>query len=162
MSVTTHAAHEDGALRRASLRALGLAFRLLGPLRMETTLDYWSRGAAGTVTHTTRFSKWGLTVLSSTETLHLEVPGPDLGLDGELRAWPLRWRRFGFGEARVTIEPDALGARYIFEPMGLPVEQRTRVVEDGLEISQDAGWWRATGLLRRTGPLGRSSSGDAD
>jgi len=142
-----------GALRAAAIplgaklawMAMGVVSRVLGDLRMATTL---SRGANGEWSHTTLVSKWGIVALETEERITLAPDGRSLVMKGEMRAWP----RLGAPERYDSdgeIDESATRATYRVPMLGAPLVQRTRIVPEGLELSQETPWSRSKVLLRR-------------
>jgi hypothetical protein len=107
-------------------------------LRMDTSVDCEIYASRGEVLHTTAVSLWGVPLMRSVEVMVLHEDG----VHATMRAvW---------GDGSVEIAPDAQSAHYTFDWMGGPLQQRTRVVPEGLHIEQQNGWFRANGLLVRT------------
>lgn len=125
------------------VRAVALFARFDGRLRMVTTLAERDRR---TFHHTTRLTRWGALVLSTEETITLDADGRRLRMAGEQRP------RFAAvvpyaGDGEVAPEGDAV--TYEISWAGMPLTQRTRIVHEGLLLTQHTAWSKASVLLRR-------------
>jgi len=136
---------------RMRVLAMHLVARCIGSFAMRTSVTA-SRIDEGYVEHTTAASKWAMPLFSSRETLRLGPEGRSLTMRGPQRLWPLFWPPRDFGEATGEIDDEAAGALYRIPWLGGEMVQRTRVVAGGLELSQEAPWFRASVLLRRVSP----------
>jgi len=123
-------------------------FPRLGLFRIETLLARDDE-TPGVYVHTTRISRFGLTAYSTSERLVLAADGRSLAMTGETSAPFTKPERY---DATATIPEDASGATYTIPWLGEDLTQRTRVVPEGLELSQETRWSKATVLLRRTSP----------
>lgn len=130
---------KDGG--RTGLRALGALARVFGPVRMATTLDPDGDGFV----HTTRVSKWGVTLYETTEHITLGGDGRSLAMKGEQRA-PFRTTPY---ESTGEIDEHATRATYRIPWAGLELVQRTRIVDEGLELEQETAASFGKVLLRR-------------
>lgn len=123
------------------IRAMALFARIDGRLRMATTLEPHDET---TYLHTTRVTKWGIPVLTSRETITLHPDGRSFRIAGEQRPLFAPVEPYaGDGEA------DAEGALYPIRWAGLPMTQRTRIVPEGLLLTQETVWSEARVVLRR-------------
>lgn len=125
-------------------KAMAAAMRLVGPALMETTLA----AEGDDFVHTTRVSKWGVTLLETRERIVLAGDGTSLAMTGEQRA------RFGASEpyeAEGEIDETATRATYRIPWAGVELVQRTRIVDGGagLELEQLTPFSRAFVVLRR-------------
>jgi hypothetical protein len=132
-------------LRLATLAAL---FRLFGPVRMHTTLFAAAPGAGHDFVHTTRVEKWGITLGLTREDITIGPDGRTLTMTGEQRfapalCWPTPYTSDG------EIDEAAQGATYRIPWFGLPLVQRTAIVEQGLRFVQETPWSRGEVLLSR-------------
>ncbi|MFI5299796.1 MAG: hypothetical protein ACHREM_17045 [Polyangiales bacterium] len=136
---------------RDRLRVVALAIlpRLVGPLVLETTVDYASDGERGLVIHTTRFTKWGLVLYLGVERLTLDPNGRDVSIAREERFPPSRAWRPVPGENRAEVDPSGLRAAYAFELFGAKLVQTGEIVEEGVRIVQTTAWSAADQVLRR-------------
>lgn len=126
----------------AALRRMAALSRLVGPASIATTLE----AEGDCFRHTTRISKWGATLYETAERIELRPDGRALVMSGELRA-PFRpVERY---EASGEIDERATGATYRIPWAGVEMVQRTAIVAEGLELSQETPWSRAYVLLRR-------------
>ncbi|MBU6161102.1 MAG: hypothetical protein KGO50_08265 [Myxococcales bacterium] len=124
-------------------RLMGTMVRLDGNLTMSTTLQ---RVSEGIYEHTTRMSRWGLTIATSREFITVAPDGKQFVISG-VQKMPFGREPFeGIG----TIDDDANGADYPLSWLGQPLRQRTRVQPDGVRIVHETSWSRATVLLQRT------------
>lgn len=125
------------------VRAMGLFARLDGRLRMATTL---AEVDARTFAHTTRVTKWSVVVLQSEETITLADDGWRLRMAGVQRPRGAPVEPYaGDGE----IAPGGDAATYAIQWAGAPMTQRTHVVAEGLRLTQETAWSRASVVLRR-------------
>ena len=77
---------------RWRILSMVMAARVVGPCRLETSVDATTGAARHEVVHTTRIAKWGLTLMRSTEWLTLDPNGRDVAMRAELRLVPALWR----------------------------------------------------------------------
>lgn len=133
---------------RLRLLAMLASARLFGACRLDTTVD--ASGEA--VVHTTRVSKWGLTLMRSTEWLTLDANGRDLSMRIAMRYWPTLWRE------RITVAPatvDAAGRRADYRIPWCGTEMRQRGERDaagtGVVLTQETPFSRGVQVLRRRG-----------
>lgn len=133
---------DEGALRaaaipgidRARIRTMARICRVLGFAWIETRVDCDVLGD-GRVLHETRIARAGFPLLVGREVL---TPRPD-GRSGtmtiEHRFAPFGARSWDDGE--VVIGDHAAGAVYDLPWIGGRIQQRTRVVPDGLALEQE-------------------------
>jgi hypothetical protein len=140
---------DAGALRAATLatrsriRTMALLSGTLGAARMATTLEAVSERR---FRHTTRVAKWRATLFDSEEEIAIEDDGRSFRMTGVQRSWPGRREPLsGEGE----IDATATGAVYRIPWFGVELIQRTTIVPEGLELTQETPWSRAAVLLRR-------------
>jgi hypothetical protein len=128
-------------LRAGAFQALS---RSKGALTITTTLEL----AGDQVKHTTQLTKWGLSVFSSRETISLLPDGRHFVIHGEqvFGPRPLGMQPF---DAKGSVDDDALGAIYFIPWFGGILEQRTKVVPDGLELVQVTTWSKLSTVLKR-------------
>lgn len=144
-----------GPVRRAdrwAMRSMALVSRYLSRPVLSTTVDATSRAHRNEVLHTTRMSNFGVTLFRSTETIHLGDDGLGFRMTGAQGFFP----RLGAATAWAAhgaVAPDHDGAVYHIPFFGAPMEQRTRMTADGLEIVQTTPFSRATVLLKWLRPL---------
>jgi len=132
--------------RPLATKAMAISGWLIGATRMSTTLEASGAGFH----HTTRIEKLGVTVLESDEDITLLPDGRSLRMTGVLRP------RFGRPvpyEAEGEIDESAAGAVYRITWPGMQLTQKTRVMPEGLELTQETAWARARVVLRRTGRM---------
>ncbi|MBI4510863.1 MAG: hypothetical protein HY698_14620 [Deltaproteobacteria bacterium] len=137
------------------LRAISMSLvpKLLGPLCMETSVDYHASAERdGEVRHTTRVSKWGLTLFRGEEILVLAENGRDVALRGVQRHFPTPWIVRGLGDACASVDEPGTRARYELEFLGAPLHQTGEIVAGGVRITQETEFSRAVVLLRRIEP----------
>jgi len=118
--------------------------RLVSPVRMATTLE--ARGAS--FVHTTRVTKWGFLLYATEETIEVTDGGRALRMVGEQRPRLGPLERY---EAAGEVDPSATRATYRIPWLGVELVQRTRVVAEGLELTQETPWSRSSVLLHRVG-----------
>jgi len=133
------------------LRVLSMAWlpKLLGPLHIETSVDYESRGELGVVIHTTRLKKAGLTLYDAIETFTLDDNGKDVAIVREQRFSPALSYDREVGERRAEVEPSATRAVYEFPFMGARMRQVGAIDGHGVRLVQETAWSRAEFFLHR-------------
>jgi hypothetical protein len=133
---------------RWSLWSMALASRRPVTLVLSTTLDYAGGGHRGEVRHTTRTTCLGVTVYRGRETILLADDGRSFRMEGAQAFFPRLWAADEWaGDG--AVDADHGGAVYRIPFFGERMEQRTRVVPEGLEIVQTTPFSRAAALLRR-------------
>jgi len=125
-----------------STRAMMTFSRLLGPVLMQTTLA--ASGAA--YRHTTRVSRAGIPLFVTSEIISPGDDGRSLRMSGEQRTSIGAVERY---DADGEVDDSATRATYRIPWLGAPLVQRTRIVDEGLELTQETPWSRAEVLLRR-------------
>jgi hypothetical protein len=133
---------------RLRLATIGAQPRLAGPLRFATTV-IGTDLEHGAVVRTTRLSKWGMTLLRSVEIIRLDHDGRSFVMRSEPRFWPTLSRARDLGAAHGEGNETASGATYRIPWFGGELIQRTRLGEDGLQVTQEMPWLRAAVPLRR-------------
>jgi hypothetical protein len=133
------------------MRAVSMAFvpRVLGPLDLETSVDYGTRGEEGEVVHTTRLSKWGIALYDAVETFALDDNGKDVAISREQRFWPAASPIREVGASRGEVEASGTRATYVFPLFGSPMRQIGSIEAAGVRILQETAWSRAEVLLER-------------
>jgi hypothetical protein len=121
--------------------------RILGALRLETRVALTD--APNLVQHELRVSQWGVTLFASRETLALAENGADVALAGEQRMLPALWRARDLGEAQAQVDANATGASYRLVWLGVPMQQTTRLDDDGLDLVQRTAFSTVRVRLRR-------------
>ena len=134
---------------RARARVLALLARLGLRLLMQTSVDASSRIARNEVVHTTRLSKWGLTLYESTELLTLELNGRDVLITRRERVAPSRRFSEQDGHCRAEVEASSLCARYFIPFFGGVLRQTARIEFGCVRLVQEADVMRGTALLVR-------------
>jgi hypothetical protein len=129
--------------------SVALSPKLIGRATIDTSVDYSSKGEQGSVGHTTRGSKWGITFFRSTEAIILSENGIDFSLRGEQRIWPRLWRARDFGESKGEVDPTGTKASYTFTWLGAELKQHTEPEGDELTIYQTTAWSKAEFRLHR-------------
>lgn len=137
---------------RLRVLAMVASARLFGAPRLDTTVD--ASGEA--VVHTTRVSKWGMTLMRSTEELTLDANGRDLSMRIAMRYWPTLWRE------QISLAPavvDAAGreADYRIPWCGTEMRQRGQYDAAGpvVTLTQETAFLRGVQVLRRADAAGR-------
>lgn len=127
--------------------ALAITCRLVGALRIQTTVD--TAGIeAGRVVHTTRISKWGMTLQRSTETF---VPQPDglrFEIDGDLSMAPFPWIRWHYTGSWGRVDEQGERASYRLAWRGAYLSQQTAMQGTALAVAQETDGCRAEFALR--------------
>jgi hypothetical protein len=133
-----------GGRGAAQVKAMGAMSRVIGPAWIATTLAR----EGDDFRHTTEVSKWGITVLETTELIVLAGDGRSFSMKGEQRA-PFAAREPY--EASGEIDESGTRATYRIPWSGVEMVQRTHIVDDGrgLELEQLTPFSRAYVVLRR-------------
>jgi hypothetical protein len=124
--------------------------RAVGAVRMATEVDA-TRATHGEVVHHTEVGKLGMVMYRSREVFLLHADGVGMDLVRVQRQWPRLGRPLpeDFGTASVTA--DGTGARYDWLWYDRRMEQLTRPVPGGLEVTQRSDWSTTHVVLRRLG-----------
>lgn len=132
---------------RLRLASMALATRLLGPSRLDTSVD----ASGDEVVHTTRVSKWGLTMMRSTEWLALDANGRDLTMRIDLRLAPASWRVRAIPPAPARVDETASRASYRIPWFGTEMRQDAERSADGRTVTlvQETPFSRGVQVLRR-------------
>lgn len=137
------------ALDRMAWRMTAFFARMLGPPRLETSVEYTAGAAKNEIVHTTRIRQLGMSALTGVETITLDPDGRRFTLRGQHRfAWaPWRLREVaGAGE----VSEAADGARYTLDFLGATMAQTTRREgQDVLVVTQTTAFSRAEVRLER-------------
>jgi hypothetical protein len=138
-------------LDRVRLLSMALSSRLVGPARLETTVDASGGAARDEVVHTTRVSKWGLTFMRTTEWLALAPNGRDLTMRIELRLAPTPWRVRVIPPSPARVDETASRASYRFPWFGTEMRQEAERSADGgtVTLTQETAFSRGVQVLRR-------------
>jgi hypothetical protein len=120
----------------------GNAAHLSGAMWMQTTLE----GEGRSFRHTTRVSAWGIESFTTEERIELADDGRSLRMTGTQTR---RLARPGHYDAKGSIDEAATRATYELTWLGSPLVQRTRIVPEGLELTQETAWSHAEVLLAR-------------
>ena len=147
--------HRMGLMDRLQVLSLVFTTWALGPLNMETEVDYHGQGpTTGDVVHLTRLGKWGVTLLKSREVFSLHGDGQEVGVRGERRSLPL-WRAEGFGDSAARVHEDGRRASYAFPWFGTRIEQTVVILEEGHDrITMETPWMRGEAEVRRVPSAG--------
>jgi hypothetical protein len=112
--------------------------------RMSTTL---SQGEdARTFLHTTRVSLFGVPIYSTRESIVIGEDGRAFSMTGSQRQTLGKDEAY---EAQGEVLSDASGATYRLKFFGGDLVQRTRLVPEGLSLSQESPWTRGSVVLER-------------
>jgi hypothetical protein len=118
---------------RLNLAALAAAVRLMA-LRLDTSVDV-SGAARGEVVHTTRVSKWGLTLMRSVDRIALDANGRDATMRVAMSFFPLLGRVQNFPAAAATIDAEARRADYRIPWFGGEMHQTGALSADGATVT---------------------------
>ena len=129
------------ALSRPRACAISVLARLVGPLRMSTTLDR----QGSDFMHTTRITKAGFPVFESAERLTVGADGRTFRVTGEQRTLLFRRPYQAAGEVSET----SSGATYRIPWAGTDLVQTTSITSEGIAITQETPSMRGRVLLRR-------------
>ncbi len=137
---------------RLNLLSMTWAPRLLGPFRLETSVDA-SAAERGEVIHRTRVSKWGMTLMHSVEHLSLDPNGRDLTMRVEMHMAPLLWRAQHFPPGPASVDASGYQADYQIPSFGTQMHQRGERSADGttVTLTQEMTFARGVQVLRRVG-----------
>jgi hypothetical protein len=152
--ITDWAAFRRSAMsapNRLSVLSLLLAQRLFGAFRLDTSVD---AGGGDEVVHTTRVSKWGVTLLRSIERIRLAPNGRDATMRIEMRIAPAFWRIRIETDTPVVVDASASRASYRFTWFGVPMRQEAERNGDGTVVTllQTTSFSRSEQRLRRQLP----------
>ena len=150
LTITDPRAFREGAapwLTKLGLAPVALVPRL-GVATMATTLQPQGDGDSPTFRHTTRVSRWGVTLFATDEVISLGDDGRSIHMSGSQRMGPGGAEPY---ESEGEVDEAATRATYRILWVGEPLVQRTAIVPEGLELSQETRWSRAMVLLRRVG-----------
>lgn len=135
------------AFDRLRLIGMALASRLVGPSRLDTSVD----ASGEEVVHTTRVSKWGLTMMRSTERLVLDPNGRDLVMHVALGLAPTPGRTRSLPPAPARVDEAATRASYRIPWFGGEMRQEAERSADGTTVTlvQETAYSRGVQVLRR-------------
>lgn len=136
-------------LDRLRVFLMSLVVRVLGPLRMRTSVDATTHLGRREVVHRTRISKWGMPLYVSTESFRIEEDGCGLSITRRERMWPSLVHSHEEGASRGAVAEDAKRASYDFPFVGVAMHQSGAIEEGGVRIVQETAFSRAESLLRR-------------
>ena len=138
-----------GFADRLRLVSMVLLPHLIGRFLLETTVRPTTPGDWSEVLHTTRVSKWGMTVMATKESFRLSDNGLDLTVDAELGLWPFL-RRVGPFQGTGSIDQSAASASYVFSPwFGTQMHQTAVATANTVELVQDTPWSHGVQRLQR-------------
>jgi len=142
------------------LRILSLVVlpRVLGRFWMETRVDASAAASRGEVVHETRVVKWGVTMMSSREIVHLDADGCLLVVVGEERLLPFPWLARPL-HAAARVDGGARAAHYEIEWMGTTMHQTTVAAENTVTVEQRTAWSLGVQRLER---LAEPAAADSD
>lgn len=149
LTITDWAAFRRAPMRRGErwgLVALLAVARLLGACRLDTSVD----ATRQPVVHTTRVSKWGVTLLRSQEWLALDANGRDVRMRVAMRSFPTLWRATEV-TAVASVAADGRRADYRIPWLGVEMHQRgERGAGDAtVTLVQETAFSRGVQVLRR-------------
>ncbi len=130
------------------LQALSLALvpRLIGRFRMDTTLDYHTAGLTENfVVHTTKISKWGVTLFDSREEFTLDPNGRDVAISGRRKNL---WKVENYDNATCRVNAAGTEATYTFPWFGGTLHQVGSVRGWGAQIFHTGDWFHGVQELR--------------
>ncbi len=138
------------AMKRAvpagSDRLRMIVFHCMGSQRIATSVRFED---ATTVKHTTRIEKWRVPVFISTEWFLLNENGKTFTVKMAQRLAPFFRRLRHFENGTGIVEDSQVGAAYQLPWIGGEINQKVLIVDDGVQLAQTTGWFRAQALLRR-------------
>ncbi|MFN8644524.1 MAG: hypothetical protein U0802_23750 [Candidatus Binatia bacterium] len=132
---------------RLRLIGMALASRVVGPSRLDTSVD----ASGDEVVHTTRVSKWGVTVMRSTERLALDPNGRDLTMRILLGLAPAPWRVRALPPAPARVDDTATRVSYRIPWFGGEMRQEAERGAEGNTVTllQETAYSRGVQVLRR-------------
>jgi hypothetical protein len=132
---------------RLQLLAMLAGMRLAGAFRLDTSVD----ASRNPVVHTTSVSKWGLTMMRSTEWLSLDANGRDGTMRIAMRYWPNLSREWITDLAPFTVDADGRRADYRIPWFGTEMRQRGEhnAADDTVTLVQETAFLRGVQVLRR-------------
>ena len=135
---------------RLRLLSMVAATRLIGPARLETSVDA-SQADRGVVIHTTRVRKWGMTFMRSVEHITLGTDGQTVSMRIEMRLAPAPWRVRVEPAAPAMVDADGSRASYRFTWFGTAMRQEAERSADGNTVTlvQVTDFSRSVQILRR-------------
>ena len=137
-----------GLFDRVSVLSLAALCGLFGPLSIETSVEV-ARLHQGEVLHTTRISRWGLTLYRSVERFLVDTDGRRLKVEGEQWSLPWRWRPRRYQESRGEISEDGARASYLLSWLGASLRQESTPEGPRLRFTQDTDWSHADFILTK-------------
>lgn len=138
---------------RLRLLSMLLAARLLGPCRLETSVDA-SGADRDHVVHTTRVTKWGMTLMRSVEHIALAADGRGARMRIEMHLAPALWRSRVESDTPVVVTAAGDGASYRFAWLGAAMRQEAARSADGnqVRLTQTTAFSRGVQVLQRHPP----------
>lgn len=138
-------------LDRARLLSIASLPKILGPFRFDTTLAFPSGREGDCALHTTRVSKFGVTLLSSVETIALDADGRGFLFSGGMRLFPLPFLERSFGQWPGSVNEEGTQASYRFAWFGTEMQQLAELSADGqtVTLTQQTPFSRSSARLRR-------------
>ena len=139
-----------GLADRLRVLSMVLTARLLGPCRLNTSVDA-SGAARDEVVHTTRVSKWGVTLMRSVERIALAANGRDVTMQIEMRLAPTLWRARIEPGSPALVDASGRRASYRFTWFGTEMRQEAERSPDGgtVTLTQLTDFSRGVQVLRR-------------
>lgn len=136
-----------GLAERLRMLAMLASMRLAGACRLDTSVD----ASRNPVVHTTRVSKWGMTMMRSTEWLSLDANGRDGTMRIAMRYWPNLRREQITEAAPFTVDADGRRADYRIPWFGTEMRQRgeCNAAGDTVTLVQETAFSRSVQVLRR-------------
>lgn len=140
---------------RMNVWSLSLMQRVLGPCRIETSVDAASRISAGEVLHTTRLSKWGITLFRSTEIIALDDNGRDFTMRVAMGLWPRPSHVTRTDDSRGQVDATGTRASYDFPWLGTRMRQTGECEGESVtRLTQETPFSRGVVVLERRGRPG--------
>lgn len=144
-------------LERWKLRLIACVPKLVGPLEFDTTMDCETARERGQVLHTTRLSKWGISLYRAAEVFTLNPNGTDVLITREERSWPTFRRARESGQSRGAVDPTGAVATYVFPFFGTLMKQTVTIEANGVRVVQETDWSRGEQLLVRESTTSKHS-----
>jgi hypothetical protein len=134
-------------MQRLSWLSLALLRCVPGPVTMHTTVSpvSWVLDRAE-VTHTTRITVLGMTIMRSVEVFAADAGGRGGDVTGAKRLWPFVGAGEPYVDSRFEVTPDGRSADYRLSMLGTWLEQRGEIGERETRITQSTAF--ATGEQR--------------
>lgn len=135
---------------KCRVKSLAFFTQFGGKAILSTSVDCTKLESENIVLHTTKISKWWVTLYQSNEKVILDPDGLSIKMIGEQRYWP-QLGKYSHWEAIGSVSKDYDGATYFFDWYTSELQQKVKAIPDGLEFQQLTSWSNAYFILKRYG-----------